>query len=365
MSSLRCGLVGLPNVGKSTLFNALTQSRAAAENYPFCTLDPNVGEVAVPDPRLERIAKVAGSARVVPAKVQFVDVAGLIRGAAGGEGLGNRFLGHLREVTAVVQVVRCFADSDVTHVDGRLDPLADIETIGLELALADLESVQKAREKLAPRVRTGEAEARALAAVLDKAAAALEQGRPLRDGGLSQAELQALAPHQLLTQKPMLLLANTDEQPDAQQQERVQQVREAARQQGMGFLALAVRLEAELAELDPQDRQDMARELGLQATGLELLVREAARMLGLDHFFTAGPEETRAWAIPSGVEAPRAAGEVHTDMQRGFIAAEIVHCSDFLELGGAQECKKAGKWRSEGREYRMADGDIALFRFNV
>ncbi|HEU0160615.1 MAG TPA: redox-regulated ATPase YchF, partial [Hyphomicrobiaceae bacterium] len=320
----KCGIVGLPNVGKSTLFNALTQTAAAeAANYPFCTIDPNVGEVGVPDPRLERLAGIAKSAAAVPTRLTFVDIAGLVRGASKGEGLGNQFLSHIREVDAVAYVLRCFEDPDVTHVEGRIDPVADAETVETELMLADLESLERRREPLAKKAKSGEKEAKVQLALIEKALAEVAEGRPARHARVAPEEERAFRQLQLLTAKPVLYVCNVDEA-SIGGNSRSQKVRERAAAEGAGAVVICAKIEAELAGLNAEDRQDYLQHLGLAEPGLNQLIREGYRLLDLITFFTAGPKEARAWTVPAGTKAPRAAGAIHTDFERGFIRAETI-----------------------------------------
>ena len=359
----RCGIVGLPNVGKSTLFNALTQTAAAeAANYPFCTIDPNVGEVGVPDERLDRLAGIAKSAAVVPTRLTFVDIAGLVRGASQGEGLGNQFLSHIREVDAVAYVLRCFGDSDVTHVEGRIDPIADADTVETELMLADLESLERRREPLQKKAKSGEKDAKAQLALIDKALALVGEGRPARAAQLSLEEERPFRQLQLLTAKPVLYVCNVDEASIAGNA-LSDKVAARARAEGAGALVICAKIEAELASLSEPDRQDYLAHLGLTEPGLNQLIREGYRLLDLITFFTAGPKEARAWTVPAGTKAPRAAGAIHTDFERGFIRAETIAYDDYVAAGGELGAKEAGKMRLEGKEYVVKDGDVMLFRF--
>jgi ribosome-binding ATPase len=359
----KCGIVGLPNVGKSTLFNALTQTAAAeAANYPFCTIDPNVGEVGVPDPRLERLAAIAKSGAAVPTRLTFVDIAGLVRGASKGEGLGNQFLSHIREVDAVAYVLRCFKDPDVTHVEGRIDPIADAETVETELLLADLESLERRREPLAKKAKSGEKEAKVQLALIEKALAEVAEGRPARHARVAPEEERAFRQLQLLTAKPVLFVANVDEASIGGNL-LSQKVRERAAAEGAGAVVICAKIEAELAGLKAEDRQDYLQHLGLAEPGLNQLIREGYRLLDLITFFTAGPKEARAWTVPAGTKAPRAAGAIHTDFERGFIRAETIAFGDYVAAGGEQGAKEAGKMRLEGKEYVVKDGDVMLFRF--
>jgi ribosome-binding ATPase len=359
----KCGIVGLPNVGKSTLFNALTQTAAAeAANYPFCTIDPNVGEVGVPDPRLDRLAGIAKSAAVVPTRLTFVDIAGLVRGASQGEGLGNQFLSHIREVDAVAYVLRCFEDPDVTHVEGRIDPIADADTVETELMLADLESLERRCEPLQKKAKSGEKDAKAQLALIDKALALVREGRPARQAQLSLEEERPFRQLQLLTAKPVLYVCNVDEAwigGNALSRK----VGARARAEGAGSVTICAKIEAELASLSEPDRQDYLAHLGLAEPGLNQLIREGYRLLDLITFFTAGPKEARAWTVPAGTKAPRAAGAIHTDFERGFIRAETIAYNDYVSTGGELGAKEAGKMRLEGKEYVVKDGDVLLFRF--
>ena len=362
----RCGIVGLPNVGKSTLFNALTSTAlAAAENYPFCTIEPNVGQVPVPDPRVHTLARLAGSAKLVPAVMTFVDIAGLVRGAAAGEGLGNRFLAHIREVDAIIHVLRCFDDGNVTHVEGRVDPLADAETVDTELMLADLESVERRLAATEKRHQGGEKELKGQVQLLRKVAEALRQGRPARGVALSAEEARPFRELQLLTAKPVLYVANVAEAEAAGGNELSRQVETMAAAQGAGCIVVSCRIEAELASLEPAERQSFLADLGLSEPGLDRLIRAGYALLDLITFFTNGPKEARAWTVPRGTRARAAAGRIHTDFERGFIAAETINFDDYAAAGGEQKAKEAGRMRLEGADYLVRDGDIILFRFNV
>ena len=360
----RCGIVGLPNVGKSTLFNALTRAGIQAENYPFCTIDPNVGVVPVPDPRLERIAGIVRPEKVVPAVMEFVDIAGLVEGASKGEGLGNRFLAHIREVDAIAHVVRCFEDPNVVHVAGRVDPARDIEVIATELALADLETVERAIARVEKQARSGDREAKARLAVYERLRAALDAGRPARTVELSEEERPAARELHLLTAKPVLYVANVAED-GFEGNPHLETVRRIAAGEGAEVVPVCAAVEAELADLTDAERAELLRELGLEEPGLHRLIRAGYRLLGLRTFFTAGPKEVRAWTIRAGATAPEAAGRIHTDFQRGFIRAEVVAWEDFVACRGEQGAKEAGKLRIEGKEYIVQEGDVIHFRFNV
>ncbi|HEY7549166.1 MAG TPA: redox-regulated ATPase YchF [Hyphomicrobiaceae bacterium] len=363
----KCGIVGLPNVGKSTLFNALTQTAAAeAANYPFCTIEPNVGDVGVPDPRLDRLAEVAHSAQKIPTRLTFVDIAGLVRGASTGEGLGNQFLAHIREVDAVAYVLRCFEDDDVAHVEGRVDPISDAETVETELMLADLESLERRREPLAKKATSGDKEAKAQMAIqlalIDKALALVGAGRPARLASLGPDEERPWRQLQLLTAKPVVYVCNVDEASIGGNALSAAAA-ERAKAEGAGCVVICARLEAELAALEPAERGEYLRELGLEEPGLNALIREGYRVLDLITFFTAGPKEARAWTVASGAKAARAAGAIHTDFEKGFIRAETIAYDDYVTLGGEQGAKAAGRMRLEGRDYVVRDGDVMLFRF--
>ncbi len=360
----KCGIVGLPNVGKSTLFNALTQTAAAeAANYPFCTIEPNVGEVGVPDPRLEKLAAIAKSAQTIPTRLTFVDIAGLVRGASKGEGLGNQFLAHIREVDAVAYVLRCFEDPDIAHVEGRIDPLGDADVVETELMLADLESLERRRIPLEKKAKSGEKEAKLQLAVIDKALALLREGKPARLAELTAEEEPLFKQLQLLTAKPVLYVCNVDEASAASGNDYSRLVEERAKAEGAGCVVISAKIEAELAGLSPEDRQAYLAELGLEEPGLNRLIREGYRLLGLITYFPVGPKETRAWTVPAGTKAPKAAGVIHTDFEKGFIRAETIAYDDFIAYGGEAGAREAGKMRLEGKDYVVKDGDVLHFRF--
>jgi GTP-binding protein YchF len=360
----KCGIVGLPNVGKSTLFNSLTSAEIAAENYPFCTIDPNVGVVEVPDPRLAELAAIAVPQKVIPTTLEFVDIAGLVAGASRGEGLGNKFLAHIRETDAIAHVVRCFDDDDVVHVSGRPDPLADIETINIELSLADLESVERAIERTAKRLKANEKEAQARMLVLEKLQACLDQGHRARNVELAPEESRLIGDLHLITTKPVMYVANVSEQGFADNPY-LDAVRSKAATENARVVAVCAAIEEEIARLDAADRQEFLVELGLQHSGLDLVIRAGYDLLGLLTFFTVGKKEVRAWTVPAGATAPQAAGRIHTDFEKGFIRAEVTAYEDFVSLGGEHAAREAGRLRLEGRNYVVREGDIMHFRFNV
>ncbi len=362
--SLHCGMVGLPNVGKSTLFNALTSIGVAAENFAFCTIEPNVGVVQVADERLDRLAAVVQPEKTVPTVIEFVDIAGLVAGASKGEGLGNRFLAHIREMDALLHVVRCFDDSDVVHVDDRVDPASDIETIETELILADLESVQRQLEKNMRAVKGGDREAARVVDLLIKIQSELDRGQPARAIELSAEDAELSQHFHLLTAKPVLYVGNVGES-DLAGNEHLETLQRSVAVQGAEVLPLCSKLEAEIAELEAKDAKVFLADLGLEEPGLRRLISASYRLLGLQTFFTAGPAEVRAWAVTAGMAAPTAAGCIHTDFERGFIRAEVISFEDYIACGGEQGARTAGKWRLEGRDYIVQDGDVVHFRFNT
>ncbi|MCG7956729.1 MAG: redox-regulated ATPase YchF [Candidatus Thiodiazotropha taylori] len=360
----KCGIVGLPNVGKSTLFNALTKATIAAENYPFCTIDPNVGVVPLPDPRLDVIASIVNPQAVIPTSMQFVDIAGLVAGASKGEGLGNKFLANIRETDAIAQVVRCFENDDVVHVAGRVDPAGDVEVINTELALADLESVEKGLDKTARQAKTGDKKVLARKALLESVRDHLNDGKPVRSMDLSEEQLIELRDLFLLTIKPVLYIANVDEE-GFSENPHLQILQELAADEGAEVVPVCAAIEAEIVELDEDERGEFLADMGLDEPGLNRVVRAGYQLLGLETYFTAGEKEVRAWTIPAEATAPQAAGVIHTDFERGFIRAEVIAYDDFVACKGEQGARESGKLRSEGKEYVVSDGDVIHFRFNV
>ncbi len=360
----KCGIVGLPNVGKSTLFNALTKAGIQAANYPFCTIEPNVGVVPVPDPRLDALAKIVQPQRVLPTTIEFVDIAGLVAGASKGEGLGNQFLANIRETDAIAHVVRCFEDDDVVHVAGRVSPLDDVEVINTELGLADLESVEKAIARQAKVAKSGDKEAKARLAVLEPLREHLDAGRPARTLELGDDQRTLLRDLHLLTIKPTLYIANVAED-GFDNNPQLDQLRELAASEGAQVVPVCAAIEAELAELDDEERDEFLQELGIDEPGLHRVIRAGYGLLHLHTYFTAGEKEVRAWTVHVGATAPQAAGVIHTDFEKGFIRAEVIAYDDFIQYGGEQGAKEAGKWRLEGKDYVVQDGDVMHFRFNV
>ena len=361
----KCGIVGLPNVGKSTLFNALTRAEIAAENYPFCTIEPNVGIVPVPDPRLNALAAIAKSEKVIPAVMEFVDIAGLVAGASKGEGFGNQFLANIRETDAIAQVVRCFEDDDVVHVDGRVDPLSDVETINTELILADVDSVDKGILRYQKVARSGDKEALGNIDLLEKLAAHLNEGKPARSFDVAEDQRKMVRDLHLITAKPMMYIANVDEDALSGSSELADRLATLAAEEKAQFVTVCAQIEAEIIQLEDDERDEFLADLNLSEPGLNRVIRAGYELLGLQTYFTAGPKEARAWTVRIGATAPQAAGVIHTDFEKGFIRAEVIAFQDYIDGEGEQGAKDAGKWRLEGKEYLMVEADVVHFRFNV
>lgn len=362
----RMGIVGLPNVGKSTLFNALTRTAAAqAANFPFCTIEPNVGDVAVPDERLNRLAEIAGSKQIIPTRMTFVDIAGLVRGASKGEGLGNQFLANIREVDAIAHVLRCFEDDDITHVEGRIDPISDAEVINTELMIADMESLERRLANIARKLKSGDKEAQAQERLMRRALEALEAGRPARTVEVAEEDRKAWKMLQLLTAKPVLYVCNVEEASAATGNALSERVAQMAREEGAGVVVISARIEEELAQMEPEDARMFLAEMGLEEPGLDRLIRAGYQLLGLQTYFTVGPKEARAWTIRKGTLAPQAAGVIHGDFERGFIRAETISYDDYVACGGEAGAREAGKLRVEGKSYEVKDGDVLHFLFNA
>jgi len=362
----KCGIVGLPNVGKSTLFNALTRTAAAqAANFPFCTIEPNVGEVSVPDERLDKIAKIGGSAEIIPTRLSFVDIAGLVKGAAQGEGLGNQFLANIREVDAIAYVLRCFENDDIIHVSNSIDPIADAEVVETELMLSDMESLEKRIGPLEKKLRGQDKDAKLTLELVNRALEVLREGKPARNVEVAEDEKKAFTELNLLTSKPALYICNVDEDAAADGNEMTKKVQTYADEQNARMVIISAEIESELSQLEDEEQNEYLETLGLEEAGLNRIIREGYKLLDLQTYFTVGPKEARAWTIPVGTKAPQAAGVIHSDFERGFIRAQTIAYEDFVELGGEAPAKEAGKARDEGKEYVVKDGDVMLFKFNT